>query len=276
MRRRALFLPGMLAFGCAFLYVPILSMIVYSFNRSRLVSVWGGFSTEWYGRLLGNRQLLEAALLSLKIGLVSAGIATVLGVMAGLALARFRRFPGRMALSGLLSAPLVMPDVLTGIALLMAFLMAGHVIGWPAGRGFTTITIAHVTVSVTYVAAVVRARLADLDPSLEEAALDLGARPAQVLFDITLPAILPAIVSGWLLAFTISLDEAVITSFVSGPGSTTLPVLVWSKVRLGVSPDINALATLLVVAVALGVTLAGLLMARGARRQARDGGRGRI
>jgi putrescine transport system permease protein len=256
--------------------VPILSMIVYSFNRSRLVSVWGGFSTEWYGRLLGNRQLLEAALLSLKIGLVSASIATVLGVMAGLALARFRRFPGRMALSGLLSAPLVMPDVLTGIALLMAFLMAGHVIGWPAGRGFTTITIAHVTVSVTYVAAVVRARLADLDPSLEEAALDLGARPAQVLFDITLPAILPAIVSGWLLAFTISLDEAVITSFVSGPGSTTLPVLVWSKVRLGVSPDINALATLLVVAVALGVTLAGLLMARGARRQARDGGRGRI
>ena len=270
MRRRSTFLVTMLCFGFAFFYVPILSMIVFSFNRSRLATVWGGFSTQWYGKLLSNDQVIKAALLSLKIALVSATLATILGTMAGLALARFRTFRTRTLFSGLVTAPLIMPEVITGISSLMAFILMAEYIGWPGQRGFTTITIAHITFSMTYVTVIIQSRLSAMDRSIEEAAMDLGSRPWQVLKDITLPVISPAIVSGWLLAFTISLDDVVITAFTSGPGSTTLPLLVWSKVKLGVTPDINALATLIIVIVGTGVAVAGYLMHRAERKRERD------
>lgn len=270
MTRRPLFLYSCLCFGFAFFYVPILSMIVYSFNRSRLATVWGGFSTQWYGKLLANDQILSAALLSLRIALVSATFATILGTMAGIALARFQRFRGRTLFSGLVTAPLVMPEVITGISMLMLFILMAKWIGWPAQRGFTTITIAHITFSMTYVATIVQSRLISMDQSIEEAAMDLGSRPWQVLRDVTLPVISPAIMSGWLLSFTISLDDVVITNFTTGPGATTLPILIWSKVKLGVTPDINALATLLILVVTLGVIAAGIIMHRAERRRERD------
>lgn len=270
MKRRSTVLVSALAFGFAFLYVPILSMIVFSFNKSRLATVWGGFSTQWYEKLVTNKQILDAAFLSLKIAFVSATIATILGTMAGIALARFRRFRGRTLFSGLVTAPLIMPEVITGISSLMLFLMLANFIGWPGQRGFTTITIAHITFSMTYVTTIVQARMSQMDAALEEAAQDLGSRPVQVLFDVTLPVIFPAILAGWLLAFTISLDDVVITSFTTGPGSTTLPLLVWSKVKLGVTPDINALATVIVLTVGTGVAIAGILMARADRRRERD------
>jgi putrescine transport system permease protein len=270
MSRRPVFLVTCLCFGFAFLYVPILSLMVFSFNKSRLATVWGGFSAQWYVKLLDNAQIMKAALLSLEIAVTSATFATILGTMAGIALARFRRFRGRAGLSGLVTAPLVMPEVITGISSLLLFIFMADWIGWPGSRGFTTITIAHITFSMTYVAVVVQSRLAAMDVALEEAAMDLGARPWRVLTDVTLPVIAPAIVSGWLLAFTISLDDVVITSFISGPGSTTLPILIWSKVRLGVTPDINALATLIIVAVSAGVALAAIIMHRAETRRARD------
>jgi putrescine transport system permease protein len=269
MKRNSTFLITVLCFGFAFLYVPILSMIFFSFNRSRLATVWGGFSTQWYGKLFANQQVLNAALLSLEIALVSATIATILGTMAGLALARFRRFRGRSMFSGLVTAPLIMPEVITGISSLMLFIWMAEWIGWPGKRGFTTITIAHITFSMTYVATIVQSRLSSMDMSVEEAAMDLGSKPWQVLKDITLPIIAPAILSGWLLAFTISLDDVVITAFTTGPGATTLPLLIWSKVKLGVTPDINALATMIVLVVATGVIIAAVLMGRAdARREA--------
>jgi putrescine transport system permease protein len=269
MKRSSTFLLTILCFGFAFLYVPILSMIFFSFNRSRLATVWGGFSTQWYGKLFANQQVLNAAILSLEIALVSATIATILGTMAGLTLARFRGFRGRAAFSGLVTAPLIMPEVITGISSLMMFIWMAEWIGWPGKRGFTTVTIAHITFSMTYVATIVQARLSSMDMSVEEAAMDLGSKPWQVLKDVTLPIIAPAIVSGWLLAFTISLDDVVITAFTTGPGSTTLPLLIWSKVKLGVTPDINALATIIVLVVATGVLAAALLMNRAeARREA--------
>jgi putrescine transport system permease protein len=270
MGKRSTFLITCLCFGFAFFYIPILSMIVFSFNRSRLATVWGGFSTQWYGRLLQNDQVINAALLSLKIAIVSATFATILGTMAGFALARFKQFRGRMLFSGLVSAPLIMPEVITGVSLLLLFVFMAQVIGWPAQRGFTTITLAHITFSLTYVTTIVQSRLSSMDRSVEEAAMDLGSKPWQVLFDVTLPIIAPAIVSGWLLAFTISLDDVVITNFTTGPGATTLPLLVWSKVKLGVTPDINALATIIVVVVGTGVTLAGFLMHRAEKRRERD------
>lgn len=270
MNRRPVFLITCLCFGFAFFYVPILSMIVFSFNKSRLATVWGGFSTQWYGKLLASDQIMNAALLSLKIALVSATFATILGTLAGLALARFNTFRARTLFSGLVTAPLIMPEVITGISALMLFILMAEYIGWPGQRGFTTITIAHITFSMTYVAVIIQSRLASMDRSIEEAAMDLGSRPWQVLKDITLPVISPAILSGWLLAFTISLDDVVITAFTSGPGSTTLPLLVWSKVRLGVTPDINALATVIVVVVGTGVALSGWLMHRAERQRERD------
>jgi len=270
MNRRPIFLISCLCFGFAFFYIPILSMIVFSFNKSRLATVWGGFSTEWYGKLFQNDQIINAALLSLEIALVSATLATILGTMAGIALARFRRFRGRTMLSGLVTAPLIMPEVITGISLLMLFIVMAEWIGWPGSRGFTTITIAHITFSMTYVTTIVQARLSSADIAVEEAALDLGSRPWQVLRDITLPIISPSVVSGWLLAFTISLDDVVITSFTTGPGSTTLPILIWSKVKLGVTPDINALATLIVLVVAIGVVAASIIMHRMETRRERD------
>lgn len=261
---------SVLVFGFAFLYIPILSLIVYSFNKSRLVTVWGGFSTEWYGRLFSNEQILRAAWLSLKIAAINATGAVVLGTLAALALTRLGKFNGRTLLSGMTTAPLVMPDVITGLSLLLLFVAMEQFIGWPQGRGMTTITVAHMTLTLAYVTVIVRSRLSMLDDSLEEAAMDLGARPAKTFFVITLPIIAPALISGWLLAFTISLDDLVIASFVSGPGSSTLPMVIFSKVRLGVSPDINALASILVLVVTVGVVIAGILMARQERRRQRD------
>jgi putrescine transport system permease protein len=251
-----------LGFGYAFLYVPVLLLIIYSFNESRLVTVWSGFSTKWYGELLRNRQLLDAAWLSVRIAAVNATVAVLLGTLAANALVRHGRFRGRTGFELLLTAPLVMPDVIIGLSLLLLFVALQQAIGWPAGRGFTTITIAHITFSMAYVAVVVRARLGQLDRSLEEAAMDLGARPLGVYLQITLPLIAPALLAGWLLAFTLSLDDLVIASFVAGPGSTTLPMVVYSSVRMGVSPQINALATLIVALVALAVLVAGISMSR--------------
>ncbi len=270
MNRRPVFLVTVMCFGFAFFYVPILSMMVFSFNDSRLATVWGGFSTKWYGELWDNDQVIDAAILSLQIAALSATIATILGTMAGIALARFRRFRGRTLFSGLVTAPLVMPEVITGIASLMFFILMAQWIGWPAQRGFTTITLAHITFSMVFVTTVVQSRMVQADVSIEEAAIDLGSRPWQVLRDVTLPVISPAILSGWLLAFTISLDDVVISNFVTGPGNTTLPILIWSKVKLGVTPDINALATITVLIVGTGVAIAGWLLQRADTRRARD------
>lgn len=267
---RSYFLLTALAFGFAFLYVPIFSLIVYSFNASKLVTVWAGFSTKWYGALLQNDQILQAAWLSVRIAFVNASFAVCLGTLAGFVLARFGRFRGRFALTGMVTAPLVMPEVITGLSLLLLFVALQDLIGWPSGRGVTTITIAHITFSMAYVAVVIQSRLTSVDESIEEAALDLGARPAKVFFVITLPIISPALVSGWLLAFTLSLDDLVIASFVSGPGSSTLPMVIFSKVRLGVSPEINALATIIVLIVAVGIVAAGIVMNRAEKRRQRD------
>jgi len=259
-----------LVLGFTFLYVPIASLIVFSFNKSRLVTVWGGFSTKWYGELLHNQQILDAAWLSLRVAALSATIAVVLGTLAGMALARFGPFRGRTLLSGLSTAPLVMPEVITGLSLLLLFVTMEQLIGWPRGRGMTTIVIAHVTLTMAFVTVLVQSRLSQMDDSLEEAAMDLGARPFKVFMLITLPIIFPALLSGWLLAFTLSLDDLVITSFVAGPGSSTLPMVVFSKVRLGVSPEINALATILVAVVAVGVAIAGVVMSRQQKLRERD------
>jgi putrescine transport system permease protein len=267
---RSLFRTLVLALGFAFLYIPIVSLIVYSFNKSRLVTVWGGFSTKWYGALLQNEQILGAAWLSLKIAAISATLAVALGTLAGMVLARFGPFKGRTLLSGLTTAPLVMPEVITGLSLLLLFVTMEQIIGWPKGRGMTTIIISHITFTMAFVTVVVQSRLAQMDDSLEEAAMDLGARPHKVFFLITLPIIFPALMSGWLLAFTLSLDDLVITSFVAGPGSSTLPMVIFSKVRLGVSPDINALATILVAIVAVGVIIAGVVMSRQQKIRDRD------
>jgi len=265
-RGRSLFVIGALIAGYVFLYGPILSLIIYSFNASRLVTVWGGFSTRWYGELLHNEQILSAAWLSVKIATVNATLAVVLGTLAGYGLARFRRFRGRTLFMSLITGPLVMPDVIIGLSLLMLFVAMEQGLGWPQGRDAVTVIIAHVTFSLAYVAVIVQSRVAQLDPALEEAALDLGARPVTVFFRVTLPIIFPALLAGWLLAFTLSLDDLVIASFASGPGATTLPMVVYSSVRLGVSPQINALATIIVLVVASGVLLAGLFQHRHGRR----------
>jgi putrescine transport system permease protein len=271
--RRRLFSPVALALGFAFLYVPILSMIVFSFNNSRLVTVWDADDSptlRWYRELFSDRQILGAAWVSIKVAAMTATGAVALGTLAGLVLARFGPFKGRTLLSGMTTAPLVMPEVITGLSLLLLFVSLEQLIGWPQGRGVLTITIAHVTFAMAYVTVIVQSRLAGFDDSLEEAAMDLGARPAKVFFRITLPLILPAIASGWLLAFTLSWDDLVISQFVAGPGSSTLPMVVFSKVRLGVSPDVNALATILVLVVALGVVGGALWMRRQERRRERE------
>lgn len=262
MRQRSRFILSMLAFGYAFLYIPLVFVVVYSFNDSRIATIWGGFSTRWYGALMRNDQILDAALLSLRIALTSATLATILGTMAGLVLARFGRFRGKTLFSGMITSPMVMPEVITGLSLLLLFVTMQQLTGWPGQRGFTTITIAHTTFSMAYVAVIVQSRLLSMDESLEEAAMDLGGRPLRVVFDITLPLLAPAMIAGWLLAFTLSLDDLVIASFVSGPGSSTLPMYIFSKVKLGVSPDINALATLIIAAVSLGVLVAWFALRR--------------
>ncbi|MGA1462442.1 MAG: ABC transporter permease subunit [Steroidobacteraceae bacterium] len=270
MGRRSFLITTLMSFGFAFLYIPILSLIVYSFNESLLVTVWAGFSTKWYVELFQNEQLLNAAKLSLEVAAINATGAVILGTLAGFALSRFRRFRGRTLMTGMTSAPLVMPEVITGLSMLLLFVAMEQAFGWPAGRGVTTITIAHITFSMAYVTVVIQSRLASLDVSLEEAAMDLGARPWKVFMVITLPIIFPAILAGWLLAFTLSWDDLVITSFVSGPGSSTLPIVIFSKVRLGVSPDINALATIMVGIVAIGVVATGLYLQHQERRRERD------
>jgi len=254
-----------LAFGYAFLYGPIAILIVYSFNESRLVAVWAGFSTRWYASLMSNQGLLDAAWLSLRVAALSATVATVLGTLAGFALARFGAFRGRGPFAAVLAVPLVLPDVIFGLSLLLLFVATAGLTGWPAERGIATITIAHATLALAYVAIVVRARLVGFDRAVEEAAADLGAPPYRVFATITLPLIAPGLLAGWLLAFTLSLDDLVLASFVSGPGATTLPMAVFSSVRLGVSPEINALATLIVLAVALAAGLAGWLVGRSRR-----------
>jgi putrescine transport system permease protein len=229
-----------LAFGLAFLYLPIVILVVYSFNASRLVTVWGGWSTRWYGELFNDRAMLEALWMSLRVGLLSATLATGLGTLAAMALARGERFRGRTLMSGMLYAPLVMPEVITGLSLLLLF------VALDAGRGFWTVTLAHTTLTMCFVAVVVQSRLAGLDRSLEEAAMDLGCAPARAFVAVTLPLLWPAIAAGWMLAFTLSLDDLVIASFTTGPGAATLPIRIYSEVRLGVKPEINAICTLII------------------------------
>lgn len=262
MKKRSWFLTITAFLGFLFLYIPIISLVIFSFNKSKLVTVWGGWSLKWYGELFRNEQIINAALLSLKIAFISASIAVVLGTLAAYVLTRMRRFKGKTLLSGMVAAPLVMPDVITGLSLLLLFVAMESLFGWPAGRGTLTIIIAHSTFCMAYVAVIVQARLADMDESLEEAAMDLGAKPSTLFFLVTLPLIAPAVISGWLLAFTLSLDDLVIASFVSGPGDSTLPMVIFSKVRLGVTPEVNALATLMILIVAIGVTVAMLQLRR--------------
>ncbi|RMH90729.1 ABC transporter permease subunit [Lysobacter pythonis] len=261
MKRRNWGLGAVMLAGYAFLYIPIVSMIVYSFNASRLATVWGGFSIHWYTALFQNEQLMTALGRSLTIAAISASAAVCIGTASGLALSRFGKFPGRGTLSLMNSSPMVMPDVMLGLSSLLLFVALQQLLGWPE-RGMLTITLAHITLTACYVTVVVRSRMVALDESLEEAAMDLGARPWRVFFLITLPLIAPALVAGWLLAFTLSLDDLVIASFTSGPGASTLPMVIYSKVKLGVTPEINALATLIVTVVAAGVAIAGIVMHR--------------
>lgn len=242
-----------LVIGFSFLYIPIVLLVIYSFNESRLVTVWAGFSTKWYGELWQNDQLLGAAWVTFRIALITASVATVLGTLAALALVRHRRFWGRTLFSGMVFAPLVMPEVITGLSLLLLF------VSIDLARGFWTVTLAHITFSMCFVAVVVQSRLLTFDQSLEEAAQDLGCPPFKTFFLITLPVIAPAIVAGWMLAFTLSIDDLVIASFTSGPGATTLPMEIYSSVRLGVTPEINAVCTLLIALVTAGVVVASVL-----------------
>lgn len=268
MSRRPVFAWTMLALGYLFLYGPIASLIVYSFNASRLVTVWAGFSTRWYLELWQNQAIRDAALMSLRIAAMAATGSLILGTLAGFVLSRYRRFPTRALFSGAITLPLVLPEVIMGLSLLLLFVGLEDAVGWPAGRGVLTIVIAHITLGMAYVAVVVQARLHAFDRSVEEAALDLGARPWKVFAVITLPLIAPALAAGWLLAFSLSLDDLIMTSFVSGPASTTLPMVIFSSVRLGVSPQVNALATILVAVVTVAAVVAGRLMARPPDRQA--------
>ena len=253
-----------LTLGFAFLYIPIIILVVYSFNASRLVTVWGGFSLHWYRTAWSNQGLMDAAWVTARVGLLSATIGTVLGTLAALALVRYGRFPGRMLFSGMIYAPLVMPEVITGLSLLLLFVAAG------IDRGFWTVTIAHTTFTMCYVAIVVQSRLLTFDRSLEGAALDLGSPPVKTFFTITVPLILPAVLAGWMLAFTLSLDDLVIASFTTGPGATTLPIKIYSQVRLGVTPEINAICTILIGLVTLGVIVTSISMKRTELRRIRD------
>lgn len=249
-----------LVIGFGFLYIPMLILVIYSFNASRLVTVWAGFSTKWYVELFQDQQLLDAAWMSLKIAFLTACMSLVMGMLASLALVRLGRFRGKMSFAGMITAPLVMPEVITGLSLLLLFVAMEKSFGWPGGRGMLTIWIAHVTFSTAFVTVILSSRLKEIDRSLEEAGMDLGASPLKVFFVITIPIITPALLAAWLLAFTLSLDDLVIASFVSGPGSTTLPMKVFSSVRLGISPKINALASIIIALVSLGVLTAGWIV----------------
>jgi putrescine transport system permease protein len=256
MRRASLFNVVSVALGLAFLYLPIFVLVIYSFNASRLVGIWGGWSTRWYAALVGDQAMLDSAWISLRIAAVSATAATVLGTLGAIALVRGGAFRSRMLFSGMVYAPLVMPEVITGLSLLLLF------VALDVDRGFWTITISHTTLTMCFVAVVVQARLLDFDTGLEEAAMDLGCPPLRTFLTITLPLIAPAIASGWMLAFTLSLDDLVIASFTTGPGATTLPIRIYSEVRLGVKPEINAVCTIMIALVAVAVIAASLLAKR--------------
>ena len=270
------FLKAMLFLGLAFLYIPLIVLVVYSFNDSKLVTIWGGFSTKWYAKLLNNDQILEAAWLSLRIAVVSSLAATVLGTLAGYALARIKRFRGSTLFAGMVSAPMVMPDVITGLSMLLLIIqvqtMLQGIFGNTSsfGNGFFTIFLGHATLCMAYITVVIRARLAELDQSLEEAAMDLGARPLKIFFVITLPLIMPTIVSGFLLGVTLSLDDLVITSFLSGPGSSTLPQVIFSKIKLGLDPQMNVLATIIIAIVGTLVIIMNWYMMRQTTRRERE------
>ena len=270
------FLKAMLFLGLAFLYIPLIVLVVYSFNDSKLVTIWGGFSTKWYAKLLNNDQILEAAWLSLRIAIVSSLAATVLGTLAGYALARIKRFRGSTLFAGMVSAPMVMPDVITGLSMLLLIIqvqtMLQGIFGNTSsfGNGFFTIFLGHATLCMAYITVVIRARLAELDQSLEEAAMDLGARPLKIFFVITLPLIMPAIISGFLLGVTLSLDDLVITSFLSGPGSSTLPQVIFSKIKLGLDPQMNVLATIIIAIVGTLVIIMNWYMMRQTTRRERE------
>src|SRR6516225_6690640 len=253
MRKASWFNVGSVALGLAFLYLPIVILVIYSFNASRLVTVWGGWSTRWYTELIADRAMLESAWVTLRIALLSATAATVLGTLAAIALVRFGRFRGRVLFSGMVYAPLVMPEVITGLALLLLFVAVD------IDRGFWTITIAHTTLITCFVTVVVQSRLLTFDTSLEEAAMNLGCPPLRTFLTVTLPIIAPALASGWMLAFTLSLDDLVVASFTTGPGATTLPIRIYSEVRLGVKPEINAICSILIAIVATGIAGASLL-----------------
>jgi len=253
-----------LILGFSFLYLPIILLVVFSFNESRLVTVWSGFSVKWYGQLLENEGIIRAAFMTLKVAFLSSTLATIFGTMAGFAMARYGQFRGRTLFNGMIYAPLVMPEVITGLSLLLMFVAIS------LDRGFVTITLAHTTFSMCYVAVVLQSRLGSFDRSIEEAAMDLGCPPTKTFFLITLPVIMPAVASGWLLSFTLSLDDLVIASFTSGPGATTLPMKIYSQMRLGVTPEINAVSTILIGIVACGVVVASMLHKRQIRQKERN------
>jgi putrescine transport system permease protein len=253
MRRVSALNLAAIAVGIAFLYLPIVVLVIYSFNASRLVTVWGGWSTRWYAELLSDAPILEAAYISVRLALASATAATILGTLAALALARFGRFRGRLLFAAMIYAPLVMPEVITGLSLLLLFVAIA------VDRGFWTVAIAHTTMAMCFVTVIVQSRLVDFNVSLEEAAMDLGATPLRTFFAVTLPLILPAIAAAWMLAFALSLDDLVIASFTTGPGATTLPIRIYSEVRLGVKPEMNAVCSIMVAVVGLAVIAASLL-----------------
>lgn len=263
-KRFTVFNATSIALGFAFLYIPILILVIYSFNDSKLVTVWGGWSTRWYAGLLENQGLMDAAWVTLRVALLSSTIATVLGTLAAIAITRMGRFPGRTLFSGMIFAPIVMPEVITGLSLLLLFVAIN------LDRGFWTVTIAHATFSMCFAAVVVQARLYDFDKSVEEAAMDLGATPVRTFFQVTLPIIAPSVISAWLLAFTLSLDDLVIASFATGPGATTLPMKIYSQVRLGVTPEINAISTIMIAVVTVGVIVASYATKQSAARQQRE------
>lgn len=251
-----------LAFGYMFLYLPLICVAVFSFNKSRFIGAWSGFSLKWYKALISDPIVLHAAWMSLKIACIAATISVVIGTIAAIVVVRFRRFRGKTFFVGAMTTPLVMPDIVMGLSSLMLFIGMEKYFGWPSGRGITTVVISHITFTISYIFMIVYARLTDFDHSIEEAALDLGASPLKVFFVITLPMIFPAIVVGWLLAFALSIDDVVISSFVAGPGSTTLPMVIFSSLRFGISPQMNALATILITVLSVGVAIAAVMIYR--------------
>lgn len=268
-RFAAAFGKGWLVTGFLFLYLPMITLIIYSFNASPLPSVWGGFTFEWYGKLLDDHEILAGLWLSVKIAFLSACLSVLFGLLAAFALVKYKRFSGRTLFSGMVNAPLVMPEVIQGVSLLLLLVSVQKAVGFPE-RGMMTILLGHSVMGLAYAAVVISARLQDLPPQLEEAAMDLGARPWQVFHLVTLPMISQSLASAWLLTFSLSLDDVVVTAFLNGPGSTTLPLVIFSRARLGLSPSINAVATLIIVVVAVCVTLASILLARAERRRAAE------